>query len=78
MFKLPIALLSVFSVSAHTNVIRHDVDPTRYLAKNSDFSPLATFYFDGAHVTLIDPKLIVTAALATFCIQPNSFVKIGS
>ncbi|KZN34560.1 hypothetical protein N480_21280 [Pseudoalteromonas luteoviolacea S2607] len=78
MFKLLIALLYVFSASAHAIVIRHDVDPTQYLAKSTDFSPLATFYFDGAHGTLINPKWIVTAAHATFCVRPNSFVKIGS
>ncbi|OCQ22768.1 peptidase S1 [Pseudoalteromonas luteoviolacea] len=78
MLKSLVAILFMCSLSASAIVIRHDVDPELYLAEKTDFLPLATFYFDGAHGTLIDPKWIVTAAHATFCIHPNRFVHIGT
>jgi len=71
-------LLSIsFSFFANAIVIRHDVADKKYLAKNGDFPPLATFYIDGAHGTLINPRWIVTAAHATFCVNKGSLVKIN-
>jgi secreted trypsin-like serine protease len=58
-------------------VIRHDVDDVKYLANQQDFPPLATFYVDGAHGTLIKPNWIITAAHATFCVKAGSFVSLA-
>ena len=65
------------SHSAYSIVIRHDVPDQRYHAEVADFPALATFYIDGAHGTLITPQWIVTAAHATFCVAPGSYVKIN-
>jgi len=74
-------LFSIFfylvSISSNAIVIRHDVDDEKYIAHSSDFPALATFYIDGAHGTLIHPKWVVTAAHATFCVAPNTFVMIN-
>lgn len=66
----------VLPLSASAIVIRHDVDDDAYLASPDDFPPLATFYIDGAHGTLIAPSWVLTAAHATFCVQPGRFVRI--
>jgi hypothetical protein len=65
------------SFSSNGIVIRHDVADKKYHATVDDFPPLATFYVDGAHGSLIAPKWVITAAHATFCITPNSFVRIN-
>lgn len=76
--KRAIFLLSIsFPFFANGIVIRHDVDDAKYLAKQQDFPPLATFYIDGAHGTLIKPNWIVTAAHATFCVKTGSFVSLA-
>jgi secreted trypsin-like serine protease len=80
MFKITqqvIVLCAFIALSAEAIVIRHDVDDAQYLAKPADFPALATFYIDGAHGTLIEPKWVVTAAHATFCVIPGSLVKIN-
>ena len=64
------------SLSASAIVIRHDVDDKKYLTDTTDFLPLATFYVDGAHGTLIKPDWIVTAAHATFCISSGSYINL--
>lgn len=66
-----------FSFFVNAIVIRHDVTDENYLAKQADFPPLATFYIDGAHGTLIKPNWLLTAAHATFCVQSGSFVKLA-
>ncbi|MEZ9368721.1 trypsin-like serine protease [Shewanella sp. 10N.286.51.B2] len=66
--------LFILSFSSSAIVVRHDVDDKKYQAMPSDFAPLATFYVDGAHGTLIKPDWIVTAAHATFCVTPESYV----
>lgn len=76
MRTLLVCSLMVFSLSASAIVIRHDVDDKKYLADPADFPPLATFYVDGAHGTLIKPDWIVTAAHATFCISAGSYVAV--
>ena len=58
-------------------VIRHDVQEESYHAGPEAFPPLATFLIDGAHGTLIKPDWVVTAAHATFCASPGSFVLIN-
>lgn len=74
---LPI-LLIISSFSASAIVVRHDVNDKKYLADVTDFSPLATLYIDGAHGTLIKPEWIVTAAHATFCISPGSYIRLNN
>lgn len=76
MRTLLVCSLMVFSLSAPAIVIRHDVDDKKYRADPADFPPLATFYVDGAHGTLIQPDWIVTAAHATFCISAGSYVAV--
>lgn len=77
--KYALLLISFYIVSISTNaiVIRHDVDDTKYIAGVADFPALATFYVDGAHGTLIHPNWVVTAAHATFCVAPESYVMIN-
>jgi len=74
---LIIFYLVLLSLPTKAIVIRHDVDDNSYHANTSDFPALATFYIDGAHGTLIHPNWIVTAAHATFCIAPNTLVKVN-
>ncbi|MCF2856987.1 trypsin-like serine protease [Pseudoalteromonas sp. SMS1] len=78
MLKLCVVAIGILSTSAQAIVTRHDVEPAHYLANSKEFAPLATFYFDGAHGTLIEPEWIVTAAHATFCVTPNRYVKVGN
>ncbi len=59
-------------------VTRHDVHPSLYLASGSDFPPLATFYVDRAHGTLIRERWLLTAAHATFCLKKDYPISIGS
>jgi len=70
-------LVAIACVAADAIVIRHDIDDTKYRASFADFPPLATFYRDGAHGTLIKPEWIITAAHATFCVDAGRFVKVG-
>lgn len=71
------ALVSSISLSASAIVIRHDVAPEKYAATLHDFPPLAQFYIDGAHGTLIAPNWVVTAAHTTFCTDPNTTILVG-
>ncbi|GAA0860196.1 hypothetical protein GCM10009114_36430 [Aliiglaciecola litoralis] len=57
--------------------MRHDVDPKKYAASWSDFPPLAQFYIDGAHGSLIAPTWIVSAAHTTFCTDPGTTILVG-
>jgi hypothetical protein len=75
--KYLILLACIFSLPSQSIVIRHYVDDKKYHAVANDFPPLATFYIDGAHGTLIAPKWVVTAAHATFCITPDASVLIN-
>jgi hypothetical protein len=59
-------------------VVRHDVNNEKYLASPKDFEPLATFYIDGAHGTLIKPRWVVTAAHATFCVNSGSYISLNN
>lgn len=77
-YKILISVLLSVSFSAPAIVIRHDVDDDKYLAVAEDFEPLATFYIDGAHGTLIKPQWVVTAAHATFCIGPGSYIDLNN
>jgi len=72
-----ISILLLFAFSSQAIVIRHDVEDSKYLAAPSDFLPLATFYVDGAHGTLIKPDWIITAAHATFCLQQGAYAAIN-
>lgn len=58
-------------------VIRHDKADQIYLATAKDFPPLATFYLDGAHGTLIRSQWVMTAAHTTFCLLPGSWININ-
>lgn len=58
-------------------VIRHDVSDEKYKVQKNTIPQLATFYFDGAHGTLIEPSWIITAAHATFCVIPSSTILIN-
>jgi hypothetical protein len=76
--KFMVFILSIsLSFFGHAIVIRHDVTDEKYLAKQIDFPPLATFYIDGAHGTLIKPNWVLTAAHATFCVQTGSFIRLA-
>jgi hypothetical protein len=76
--QFTVFILSIsFSFLVNAIVIRHDVTDEKYLAKQIDFPPLATFYIDGAHGTLIKPNWVLTAAHATFCVQTGSFVRLA-
>jgi len=76
--KYRLLLLSLFiSFTSKSIVIRHDKNQNEYLTTFQSFPPLATFYIDGAHGTLIETRWIVTAAHASFCIKPNNFVLVG-
>ena len=70
--------LIFMSLSVSAIVVRHDIDDEKYLASHDDFKPLATFYVDGAHGTLIKPRWVVTAAHATFCINPGSYISLNN
>ncbi|WP_213864270.1 MULTISPECIES: trypsin-like serine protease [Enterobacterales] len=74
---LPI-LLIISSLPASAIVVRHDVTDKKYNADATDFAPLATLYVDGAHGSLIKPDWIVTAAHATFCISPGSYLRLNN
>jgi len=76
-YTLLLITFYLVSLSSHAIVIRHDVDETKYQASVNSFPALATFYIDGAHGTLIHPNWVVTAAHATFCIAPNTFVRVN-
>lgn len=65
------------TLSCHAIVTRHDVSDDKYIAKIAFFPPLATFYIDGAHGSLITPKWVLTAAHASFCIQQGRYVLIN-
>lgn len=69
-------ILMFLSLSVSAIVVRHDIDNEKYLASPDDFNPLATFYIDGAHGTLIKPRWVLTAAHATFCVNPGSYISI--
>lgn len=71
-------LVMMMSFPAAAIVIRHDVGAKQYLAEPADFAPLATLYADGAHGTLIKPDWVVTAAHATFCINPGSYIRLNN
>jgi len=77
MKKILLLSLTLFSFSNEAIVMRHDVTDEKYRANTDDFPALATFYVDGAHGTLIHPNWVVTAAHATFCVAPNTFVIIN-
>ncbi|TNE57397.1 MAG: trypsin-like serine protease [Alphaproteobacteria bacterium] len=72
-------LLAVILIANMSEAVvrRDDVEGSKYLAKPDEFPPLATFYVDGAHGTLVKPKWIVTAAHATFCVTPESLVLVN-
>lgn len=74
-----VALIGLLSIgfSSSAIVIRDDVEDSKYLAKNSDFPALATFYIDGAHGTLIKPRWVITAAHASFCVKTDTYVQIN-
>lgn len=72
-----LVFISMFlSLSVSAIVVRHDIDKEKYLASPDDFNPLATFYVDGAHGTLIKPRWVVTAAHATFCVNSGSYISL--
>ena len=73
-----VSILMFLSLSVSAIVVRHDIDNEKYLATTDDFNPLATFYVDGAHGTLIKPKWIVTAAHATFCVNSGSYITLNN
>ncbi len=75
--KVCLILLLFISFSIGAIVIRHDVRPEKYDANWEDFPPLAQFYIDGAHGSLITPTWIVTAAHTTFCTNPGTTILIG-
>ncbi|NKC20797.1 trypsin-like serine protease [Pseudoalteromonas galatheae] len=66
------------SFNSYSIVIRHDVDDANYKVSSNVLPQLATFYIDGGHGTLIDSKWVLTAAHATFCLQPNSTILINN
>jgi len=70
-------MLCMFTFDSHAIVIRHDMNDEDYLAEPKAFPPLATFYIDGAHGTLIAPQWVVTAAHASFCIKPDAYTLIN-
>ncbi len=73
-----LALVFIVTQSAQAIVIRHDVEDSKYSATNEDFPPLATLYSIGVHGTLIDPKWVVTAGHAIFCMESGDKIKVGS
>lgn len=70
--------MSIAASLADAVVIRHDVADDKYIAKPSDFPPLATLYNIGVHGTLIHPEWVVTAAHAVFCMNPGQKIKVGN
>ena len=77
--RILLLALTIQAFSFHTLaiVIRHDKADQLYLATTKDFPPLATFYIDGAHGTLIRPQWVMTAAHTTFCLFPGSWININ-
>lgn len=77
--RILLLALTIQALSFHTLaiVIRHDKADQLYLATTKDFPPLATFYIDGAHGTLIRPQWVMTAAHTTFCLFPGSRLNIN-
>jgi hypothetical protein len=69
--------IQTLSFNALAIVIRHDKADQLYLATSKDFPPLATFYIDGAHGTLIRPQWVMTAAHTTFCLFHGSWLNIN-
>lgn len=69
--------IGYLTFSAHAIVIRHDVPDEGYKVPKNTIPQLATFYFDGAHGTLIEPSWVITAAHATFCVSPDSSILIN-
>lgn len=63
-----ILLFGLLTFPAEAIVIRHDKPAENYLAKATDFPPLATFYKIGVHGTLIAPEWVLTAAHTVFCL----------
>lgn len=76
MYRVFLFTVAVLSLSAVAIVTRHDVDNKKYIAEAAEFAPLVTLYADGGHGTLIQPDWIVTAAHATFCIKPGSYIRL--
>ncbi|WMN60881.1 trypsin-like serine protease [Pseudoalteromonas xiamenensis] len=74
---ISITLFAATSLPSFAIVLRHDVTPENYLATVKDFPPLAQFYVDGAHGTLIAPTWVVTAAHTTFCTDPGVTILVG-
>ena len=74
--KFLVLITTLLAFHSQAIVIRHDVADEKYRANVGDFPPLATFYIDGAHGTLIDKGWVITAAHASFCITKGSFVNI--
>ena len=70
--------LVIYTALTNAIVIRHDVSDEEYRAELNTFPPLATFYIDGAHGTLIAPKWVITAAHATFCVASGSYISINN
>lgn len=70
-------LLLMVAFNAAAIVIRHDVPDSEYLAESDALPALATLYSDGAHGTLVHARWVLTAAHATFCINPGSEIRIG-
>ena len=76
--KYLLTLLLSISVCAEAIIIRHDVADAQYKVPSTELPQLATFYFDGAHGTLIAPTWVLTAAHATFCVKPNSSIRLNA
>jgi hypothetical protein len=72
-----ILLFGLLAFQAEAIVIRHDKPAENYLAKATDFPPLATFYKIGVHGTLIAPEWVLTAAHTVFCLGEGQPIKIG-